>query len=77
MDIATVLGVRPSVSVVEPQADAERPQYLDAGGNATGDLPQARTLRGKGDTAMTAGAIAMLALAGLVAMRYAFRGALP
>lgn len=76
MDIATVLGVRPSVSVVEPQADAERPQYLDPHGATTEELPAARTL-GKGDTAMTAGAIAMLALAGLVAMRYAFRGALP
>lgn len=76
MDIATILGARPSVSVTEPQADAERAQYLDAAGATTADLPQARTL-GKGDTAMTAGAIAMLALAGLVAMRYAFRGALP
>lgn len=76
MDIATILGARPSVSVTEPQADAERAQYLDAGGATTTELPEARSLA-RGDTAMTAGAIAMLALAGLVAMRYAFRGALP
>lgn len=76
MDITTVLYGAPSVSVADPP-DAERAQYLDADGAVSESMAGAAGRpSAKGDPAMTAGALALFALAGLVAMRYAFRGAL-
>lgn len=66
----------PSASVVDPPA-AERAQYLEPDGTTSDAIagPVGRPSL-KGDPAMTAGALALLALAGLVGMRYMFRGAI-
>lgn len=76
MDITAVLYGAPSVSVADP-VTTERAQYLEPDGTTSETMagPSGRP-SAKGDPAMTAGALALFALAGLVAMRYAFRGAL-
>jgi len=76
MDIMDVLLTRPSLSVVEPHG--ERAAYLEPDGSVSEELGTTATTGGaRNDVALTAGAIAVFALAGLVAMRYAFKGALP
>ncbi len=78
MDIMDVLNARPSTVVSDPPG-AARAGYLMADGTTTPAIDPDAAPRppARGDTAMTAGALALLALAGLVGMRYAFKGALP
>lgn len=75
MDIGAVLGYQPAAALDTPAAATERPAYLEADGT-TSDGTSTAT-RGRGDTAMSAGALALLAIAGLIGLRMAFRGALP
>ncbi len=72
-----VLGTRPSHSVVEPHG--ERAAYLESDGSVTQSMQDLvpADAGARNDVAMTAGALAIFAVAGLVAMRYAFKGALP
>lgn len=76
MDIGAVLGYQPAAAMDSPAAATERPAYLEPDGT-TSDGTAYGTARGRGDTAMSAGALALLAIAGLVGLRIAFRGAMP
>jgi hypothetical protein len=77
MDIMDIIGAAPSIAVAQPEhAGAERATYLEPDGSVSESVGTPR-LPARGDVAMTAGALALLAVAGLVGMRYLFKGALP
>lgn len=72
-----IIGAAPSVAVAQPEtAGAERAVYLEPDGSTVETMGTPRP-PARGDVAMTAGAMALLAVAGLVGMRYLFKGALP
>jgi hypothetical protein len=74
MDITQILGY-PSAPAPQAPPATERPAYLTP--EVPADGPGYERTAGRGDTAMSAGALALLAIAGLVGLRVAFRGALP
>jgi hypothetical protein len=73
VDITTMLYGAPAAP--PPATAPERPAYLDATGTVVAPAPVRPAARN--DPAMTAGALALLALAGLVTLRMVFRGAVP
>ncbi len=73
MHLETLLYGAPSAaSVGAGSVSTEPATYMQADGTLTGSLTPATDAA----TAPTAGALALLAVGGLIAMRYLFRGAL-
>ncbi|MGE3449588.1 MAG: hypothetical protein AB7H92_18630 [Microbacteriaceae bacterium] len=73
-----VIGGGPSIAVADPGSAGapDRAAYLEPDGSVTESMGTPRP-SARGDSAMTAGAIAIVALAGIIAMRAGFKGAVP